>query len=300
MRYFAYPALLTIALILSAAVQRVQNVVDLGPLQPHVFLAAVVTGLIILSGMALALRKRQGFDLILASESIVAYGIFSLVTGLAITVFLSQQSNLRFSELSAETLVDLLWPFLEGMVTAALCPFLALVVRGFENTESPSTSDPVGGGNATAEFARLSKRLVVVCEKFEGLETVLTGLSQSIKDESERISKANEELAATIETGASGLKDPLDSFGTRLQSASSKAKTDIESFGTTIKDQAEELKTKVEPLKAQLAALATAVNDSQKPMSDLGPSATDARVLLDGLSSLIKSVEKFIKPDQTA
>lgn len=300
MRLFAYPALLTIALILAAAVQRVQNIVDLGPLQPHVFLTAVLTGLVILSGTALALRKRRGFDLILASESIVAYGIFSLVTGLAITVFLSQQSSLKFSELSAETLVDLLWPFLEGMVTAALCPFLALVVRGFENTEGSPASDVGSSESAAAEFARLSKRLVAVCEKFEGLETALNGLSQSIKDESKRISKANEELATTIETGADGLKDPLDNFGTRLQSASTKAKTDIETFGTSIKDQAEELKTKVEPLKAQLAALATAVNNTQKPMSDLGPSATDARVLLDGLSSLIKSVEKFIKPDQTA
>ncbi len=87
---------------------------------------------------SLLLRQRADFDAVIAAEMIVAFGVLSLILGIStavIPLFLGT-ATLRVDSLAA--LAGLAIPFLEGLATAGLAPFFAVLLR-IEAHEAGST-----------------------------------------------------------------------------------------------------------------------------------------------------------------
>lgn len=205
-RRFSRLALGVVAISLVGAVANF-----LEPRVPIAFVANVVCLWLLYNRAVVYARDRvEGFDHVVAAEAMVAFGVFSLVLGLA-----SVGARIAFGLVDIEALrrggfADFI-PFVEGLLTAGFAPFFAIVLR-LRIAELDSGIDAVGDlsdlTRATLDLTRQMDAARTAIEAFgtgaatAGKSTV--GLASTMKTEADRWALALQEGEASVKSfGAS-------------------------------------------------------------------------------------------------
>jgi hypothetical protein len=198
----------------------------------------------------------EGFDATVAAEAIVGFGILSLVLGLASVAYLFSIGKLQVeTEPGHYTLMGGM-PFIEGLLTAGLAPFFAIMLRlrVAESGESVSAADDMADLSRAA--ASLTRTLSAARSELEQFQSGAT-----------RAATTTQKFASTIET-------ETDRWGVSLEQGSASAS----GFGTA----SQAASSGVRELAEETVKLKTTVVDTTK--------------LLDELARLISSVERFVAP----
>ncbi len=241
-----------------------------------VYAAGSVGGLLWLARAAFVLRKRgaERFDMIVASESIIAFGIFSLVLGLVMSLNFASNVALELSELTLANLRPLLVPFLEGLCAAAVAPALATVLRQYDALTSAEEGELIGG-SALPGGSGFFKRLEVLDERLSRAVAGTEALATSCEEGAKRIEAAVETLADST----AGLGQTIAAQQARFAESATSSEAELASLGRSLAES----RGALEALTGETRALKAA--------------ASEGTALLNGLAKLIASIDRFIKPD---
>lgn len=154
-----------------------------------------------------------GFDPITAAEGIVAFGVFSLVIGLA---SVACRYVFGFASLGADLAGQLggFFPFVEGLITAGFAPLFAIFLR-LRIAEMETGVDAIGDlvelSRATADLTHHMVTARKAIETFgsgaaaAGRST--TGLASAMKGETDKWGLALQEGQAHVKTFGAAAKD---------------------------------------------------------------------------------------------
>lgn len=194
---------------------------------------------------SLAVSKSEGFDPIVASETMVAFGVFSLVSGLS-SILLALILG-RIGSVSGPNGLLVFLPFVEGLATAGLAPIFAMLLRirvAELETEIDPTGDMAGLASATADLTSAVKAANVAVETFQksttSAGTAATGLASSMKSEADKWGLALQEGQAHVKTFgeatriSSGEVSQLASATENLRRVSSEVSTLMEELSRLI------------------------------------------------------------------
>ncbi|MBX9814488.1 MAG: hypothetical protein A4S12_06300 [Proteobacteria bacterium SG_bin5] len=225
---------------------------------PVLFLGNLVA-LVFLRWQASALlRRRADFDAVIAAEMIVAFGVLSLILGIStavIPLFLGT-ATLRVDSLAA--LAGIAIPFLEGLATAGLAPFFAVLLR-IEAHEAGS-SEP---------GAELSELTIAT----QDLGTELRGAVRALREMREQLAGAaaqSQALGQAMQTEAAKLMLMVERSETKfaaLAAAADKSSDEVVRLAT------------------ETARLNQAAGDTSALLTTLGD-------LIDSVERFVKPVER--------
>ncbi len=222
--------------------------------------------------------RKPHLNLTLAAETIVAFGIFSLIVSIAVVMLNVSEFLIKGSEreLSIDEMRRFAWPFAEGLVAAAIAPFLATFFRHLESSTFTTEVDEPGLAAATSEAETLAAELKATATIFRSV---------------------NAEFVAA--------KDALLTHQVALERALGGAAKTTSMLSEALQTEAERLRVAVHRVQAEATGFADASQKGRVTLGELGTSlsqlnesARDSRQLLDALGKLIESVERFIKPDR--
>lgn len=204
--------------------------------------------------------RRLDFDPVIAAEMIVAFGVLSLILGVASAVaplFLGT-ATLRVTDLSA--LAALAVPFLEGLATAGLAPFFAVLLR-IEAHEAATAMD------SSADMSNLVSATHDLGVEIKGTLRVMGAMREELRF----VASASQTLGQQMQADALRLGMMVSEGENRLKLLSSAAETSS---------------TEVARLAAETGRLSAA--------------AQETGTMLTALGDLIESVERFVKPAEPA
>lgn len=201
-------------------------------------------------------RGRADFDAVIAAEMMVAFGVLSLILGVtsAVAPLFIGTVSLRIDDLSA--LANLATPFLEGLATAGLAPFFAVLLR----TEAHEVEAAYNPGEEMTGLTAATRDLT---RELRGAVAAIRQLQESAKD-------------ATLATHllANGVRNDT----ARIGDAVTASETQLKQLGSAAQGSSTEV--------ARLA-------DETGKLSN---SSAEANALLTALGDLIESVERFVRP----
>jgi len=157
------------------------------------------------------LRQRADFDAVIAAEMIVTFGVLSLILGISTAVvplFLGT-ATLRVDNLAA--LAGLAIPFLEGLATAGLAPFFAVLLR-IEAHEA-------GSAEPGAELADLTVATQDLGTELRGTVRVLRELREQLAG----AAQMSQQLGQAMQTESAKLMLMIDRSEAKLTALSSAA-----------------------------------------------------------------------------
>lgn len=254
-RRIAYSRFGLQVLVVSIAAHIVQIVSQTTfPLLLVVNIAALVYLRIRASGY---MRSGRGdFDAVIAAEMMVAFGVLSLILGITSAVlplFLGGVS-LRVDDLSA--LATLAVPFLEGLATAGLAPFFAVLLRVEAHEVETSFDTSIDMSNLATATRDLTRELRAAFKAIRQLQESAQDATVAAHLLAEEVRGDAGRLTRAFEAGEAQLK----LLGGAAQSSST-----------------------------EVARLA---DETAK----LNATATETSAMLNALGELIESVERFVKP----
>lgn len=204
----------------------------------------------------------SGFDSAVAAEAIVGFGVASLVLGLASVIALLITGRIDLTGVSPEQADGLLAfvPFVEGLLTAGLAPFFAILLR-------LNVAEIVEAANAVDETT--------------GLARAMATLTRNLSNASKAI-EVFESGAAAAGVSTTGLASTMEAGAGRWSLALQAGEVKVGSFANAARGTASD----VAGLAAETERLKTAMGD--------------AATLLDELGRLVQSVERFVSPPTAA
>ena len=276
---FVFHMLAVFCLICAAAglkTAALSGLVDYEWAKGWIYAAGSVGGLLWLTRAAFVLRKRAAdrFDMIVASESIIAFGIFSLVLGLVMSLNFASDTALELSDLTLEALRPLMVPFLEGLCAAAVAPALATVLRQYEALSHAEEGELIGG-SAVPGGSGFFKRLEMLDERLNRAVAGAEALAESCEQGAERIEAAVETLAQST----AGLGESIAEQQERFAASATASESELLGLSRSVAES----RGALEALAGETRALKEA--------------ASEGTTLLNGLGKLIASIDRFIKPD---
>lgn len=199
---------------------------------------------------------RADFDAVIAAEMMVAFGVLSLILGItsAVAPLFVGTASLRVDDLAA--LGPLATPFLEGLATAGLAPFFAVLLR-IEAHEVETSFD------SSVDISNLATATRDLTREVRAAFKAIRQLQESAQD----ATMAAHLLANEVRNDAGRLGQVFAVGESQLKQLGAAAETST----------------------AEVARLA---NETAK----LNTTTTEASAMLNSLGDLIESVERFVKP----
>lgn len=243
------------------------------------YAGSALLGLFWLTVAAVRTRRRgeANFDMIVAAESLIAFGILSLLLGLGLSIMLLA-TGLEMGGGVVRDLEPLLLPIGEGLIATAVATILANVLRQLEVVRygAEASAPPLAG--ATPE--ELGQRLAGLSGRLETTTQHLERLALAFR-------KGADEYAAAVqrlEAASSGLGARVEQESTGLGRALEEAGRHVRAFGT------------------ELGAAGTSGSEAMRELAAesrrFKEAAREGTTLLDGLGRLIASVERFVRPER--
>lgn len=153
-------------------------------------------------------KQVEGFDPVVAAETLVAFGIACLVGGLVTILFVFLTGNMDVAGIKDGNLLAFL-PFAEGLLTAGIAPLFAIFLRlkmAEQEAFVDATGDMVGLANATASLTKSLKEAGKAIEAMQtqttNASTATAGLASTMKTEADNWGLALHEGQAYIKTFA--------------------------------------------------------------------------------------------------
>lgn len=203
---------------------------------------------------------RPDFDSVIAAEMIVAFGVLSLILGItaAVVPLFLGTATLAVNDLTA--LAAVATPFLEGLATAGLAPFFAVLLR----VEAHEAS---GAHDSAADMSSLAAATRDLADHIRTAHAALGELQEAAREASE----ATRALAAEVRGETNRLSEAFGEGEVRLRALGAAAGASG---------------AEVAKLTSEATRLNIAVNDTG--------------TMLHALGDLIESVERFVKPSHPA
>lgn len=228
----------------------------------------------------------MGVDAVMTSELIITCGIASLILHVAIAGFYIDDelaNNRGFSEQTVRVAATV---FSEGLVCAAFAPVIAVVFRfveghGDEATSPSPTPEDIAG--VLDELAERAARLTLNMER----------LSLAIGDSAERYEGA----AVRVTTALEALATDIQANGQSVSRQLSQLESRTRSFGDSVAQTSSDLRTVGSDASDAFGAIADGIKASGEQVDEFAVKVRAGGELLDGLSDLINSVNRFIRPD---
>lgn len=211
-------------------------------------------------------RSSRQFNLTVAAETLVAFGVLSLVVGLGTAILLAVNRFQMANAIAMDDLKTVTTVFIEGLFTAAVCPMLAMLIR----IREAQLRIVEAAGPEMDAAARAADTLTA---QLKSVTTNLAALNASL----EREVKTFKTAASDVGGAARVMADNLWNEGKRAKEALEQT----QAAATTFAGAAEKTGAATAKLGADLGGLTK--------------SSADARALLDALSKAIESVERFVK-----
>jgi hypothetical protein len=228
--------------------------------------AATGPFLIIVNGVLLAMlafaavrahdQRALGFDVIVAAETIVAFGVMSLIFSLTAALAPLFTGAHQLDVNSLKSLQSAALPFLEGLATAGVAPLVAMLVRNLA-VEKDALVNPTG------EVTDLAQALGALTLEVQQTHAAVGELGTAV---------------ATAVRATTGFAEAVKDEANGLAVALGVAEARVRGLGEVTSDGA-----------AQVSSL-------RVELEQLTASSTSARTMLDTLAQVIESAERFIAP----
>ncbi len=148
----------------------------------------------------------SGFDPVVASETMVAFGVLSLVMGLASIILAVMLDRISLGAVQKGDLLSFL-PFVEGLLTAGFAPASAMLLRirvAELEADHDTIGDLTGLTRATADLTNQMKSANAAVEALKSGATsagaATVGLATSMKGEADKWGLALQEGQAHVKT----------------------------------------------------------------------------------------------------
>lgn len=241
-----------------------------GKLGPGTLFVVFAISMVVLLYLALKLANaRPRLNLTLAAETLVALGIFSLIISIAVVMFSASEFMLEIAkrDLSMEDMRRFAWPFGEGLMAAAVAPFIATLLRHIESNVSSADSGDASFADAAREAEALTDEIKRTVANLKAINAQLIGTKDAFEGALSGAVKATSAFAAILQTETDRLKLSLQR---------------VQAEATGLADASEKSRVRVSELGGSFGELVT--------------SSREAKEMLDALGKLIESVERYIKP----
>jgi len=284
---FLYHLLIAI-LIFGAGIALATNSGDPSDESHYYFLAGAVGAQVWLAVAAISLRSKRlaNFDMIVASELIIALGILALICGIIIAVIFTSQSIDISRGLSFETLRPLLTPFAEGLFAAGFAPVLATLLRqievlkyGVEHEDAAASKDAVH-----AELQTLRNEVHATTESFKNLAAACERSQAIFENSAASLDSSTDACTA----GMAKIQTALGDLGSVVEAAGDGFQSGIGNITARLKDH-----------ESQLSRSTQEMNELAEATRRFKAATEEGTTLLNGLRAVIDSVERFVHPDRS-
>jgi methyl-accepting chemotaxis protein len=293
------------------------------------FLASTIAAQIWLFVWALILRSRRipKFDMLVASEIIITFGIFSLILGIVISSIHALQDTPKLVEAPFQILKVALVPFAEGLLASGLAPLLATLLRqievlryGVDSTAERENEPDLQG------LADKVTQVIAALDDFVGAwrrsEIIIKGVSETLIASADTYSRAAQQIEEALNglaigiqtTGKRATDDINGSLGrlsAEMETISAKVPAHIENAvlslagdlrgaGASVVGELRKTSTGLNNLldraNNQVSTVARAFEDLAAQARAFSNAASEGTTLLTGLQRLIDSVTNFVRP----
>ena len=283
---FLYHALIAI-LIFGAGIALTLASTDPTDESHYYFLAGSLGAEFWLAFAAIYLRAKRlpRFDMIVASESIIAFGIFALICGVVIAATFTLQRVDLTHGLSLDVLEPLLTPFAEGLIAAGVAPLLATMLRHIEVLRYGDEGDDEATPQAALEA------------ELQNLRNEVRAATASLHE----LVSASERSQAMFERSATSLGKSTDAY----EAGVARTQAALDHLGDVVKTAGKGFETRLDAVSEHLEAHEKQLSRSAREMDGLTEAtrrfkaaAEEGATLLNGLRAVMESVERFIRPDR--
>jgi hypothetical protein len=211
--------------------------------------------------------------MIVASELLVATGVFSLIIGLVISGGTALRDLGHFTGPPLDTVKAIVVPFAEGLFASGLAPLLASLLRQIEVLQYGVDDSSRDGAEPdlptlTTKVQEAIAALDSFSTAWKRCETILDGAGATLKISADTYAQA----AQRVDKALTSLSDDID-----------------KAAGTSLKD-----------FNAKTNSTARSLEIMTSKTKAFSDAASEGTTLLTGLQRLIESVTNFVRPDDRA
>jgi hypothetical protein len=284
----------------------------------------VAQGWLFFAALYLRSRSAKRFDMTVAAETLVALGVFSLITGIVLAVIATPSAHITIGSSTLPELEPLLIPFAEGLFASAVAPLLSTLLRQIEvlkyapypesdssgkelnrlRREADSAAEALNKITTATETA--SKNVATFAEATKSVVGGLNDVAKNIKDAKGMIPAALTVVASGIDSSRSGVMASFETTADNIRTGGNQVSV---AFDTT----AGNIRTSSAQVSAAFAATSSALGDFTTKAASSTETTKNLALELEGLSKeaqtttgilkrlqqLIDSVTDFIRPEKT-
>lgn len=256
---------------------------------------------------ALYLRSRSArrFDMTVAAETLVALGVFSLITGIVLAVLAAPGLQITAGNSAPADFEPLLIPFAEGLFASAVAPLLATLLRQIEVLKYPSHSEGVSSGEHLDHLKHEIESAVKALSQLRIETEAATKNTASFAKAAKSILESLNDLAANIKDAKGIIPTTLSlvarEIGTAGPSVTAALNTTADNISTASGRVAAGLAGASSSLDNFTTKLVSGTETTKQMTEELGRLSKDAHAttgILKRLQELIESVTNFIRPEK--
>ncbi len=261
--------------------------------------------------------------MIVASELLIALGIFSLITGIVISGYAALSNIYVLSGSPWRLLQTVLVPFGEGLFASGLAPLLASMLRQIEvlrygiddGARIGDEPDLSGLANRVREATKALDDFAAAWNRSRG---ILEGASATLMTSANTYARASQEIdkaltglagdiAGSSTRGAEEIDKALSGLSEKIEISGAHVARELGRTGDSLNESLERATSGVDGILdragSRLSDLDGKADVTVKALEDLtnktrafSSATTEGTTLLTGLQKLIESVTNFIRP----
>jgi hypothetical protein len=298
---------------------------DSGSFMSYSFGTATLAAQAWLFSSALYFRAKSTarFDMTVAAETIVALGVFSLITGIVVAVAATPRAHITMGNSTLREFEPLLIPFGEGLLASAVAPLLATILRQIEVLNygplpgADSTTDELDllrqqtdrAAKALSQIAVeadcAGKNVAAFAEAARSVVDRLYSVATYIEDTRSRIPDALSAVASGIGGSGAGVAAALGASAEHIRASGDQVPTSLAETADKIRAGGDEVSEALSQTSSALDGLVGEANSSAVAAHGMGAEfdklSAEARAttgILTRLQQLIDTVTDFIRPEK--
>ncbi len=257
---------------------------------------------------ALYFRSRSAtrFDMTVAAETLVALGVFSLITGIVLAVIAARGLQITASTSTLADFEPLLIPFAEGLFASAAAPLLATLLRQIEVLKYAPYSEGGSPGehlnslkhdadNAAKALSQLRIEAEAATKHTRSFAKAATSILDSLNDLAANLMDAKGVVPSTL----SFVAREIGNAGPGVTGAFDAAADNIRAGGVRVSAAFAATSSSLDDFTAKVASGAETSKRMNEELERLGQDAHATAGILKRLQQLIESVTNFIRPEKS-
>lgn len=246
--------------------------------------------------LAVRAHRESGgeFDSAVAAETIVAFGVLSLLLGLVVAIspiLVLDPSKITFDLGTFRSLGE---PFLLGLAAAGVAPVVAVLLRNF-------SAEHGRGGTAADDLDRLAQAAGLLTAELGAARTASADLTQAVRDAAGATARLGPDLRSNLDAVAVAAGAVAPAIGAGATAFAGALDTGGRRFADDLDDAGKRFAAQLDGARGEVDALAAAARTGSVDLAGLAAElgrlrggAAETADLMDALNGLIASVERFV------